>query len=86
MEALTVIKITALICMGIVLFGLLIVVLVCIIKGVSPSGDYPTISFNQFITLYRINLEKWRLETDYVQYSCSSYRLISQKRLLVHRL
>lgn len=57
----------------------IVVFFIITIKENCPTGNYPTISFNQFIALYRINPERWKLETNYVQYSCSSYKLINQK-------
>lgn len=72
-------QISVIILFSITLIGLsFFILLVCILKGIYPSGDYPTISFNQFIALYQISPEKWRLETDYIQYSCSTYRLVDQ--------
>lgn len=76
MEILAVIRILAIIFWSIVLIGLLAVLWVNVYKTANLNSDYPTISFNQFIALYRINPEKWRLETSYVQYSCSTYQII----------
>lgn len=68
-------KILAIIVSCIVPVAVMIGLLISFLINSIPSGDYPKITFKQFITIYKIAPYNWMLYDNYVRYNVRRYTI-----------